>query len=562
MASHNFQPPQQPEYTLPGIIHYLQREKTTIDRDRIQWENERGELKSKIGRLEGENQSLKEEVKQLRSSLEKDGKLKTVNTKSNDVSKIKFNNVDLNPLAKSKEKLKSQLTEISYLLSHTSIDHTAHLELNKNRAFFGSANSAISQTESDSIVETPLNSQLSPSQPPPNIQIDSPVDNTSKRKVPQLNQEDNTKVASPVVTNEPFNDFNDEPNSIESDAETVTGEPETDGSSSSSSTSNLNYSASISQITKPNHKKWQKFILTTHVSTINAVSSFKNGDILGSSDDGTIKLWNFKDFAVESDDVRPALTFTGETEPIFDIQCIDDNSFITSTSKSVKLWQKCKPTHPVHMNAKPSSMDYKDYKLLIVSDKTVSLNKIDTSKNQVRYQADKTFKPIKADHARFNQDGDIVTFLDNSCEIHKEDGTSTTPIYHFNIKESDEISNFQIKNELFIFTINQNKVLIFDTKIKKNIFEKNYDSPIIKTGLNKNHIIVILDNGEIKIYTSGKTDQVFEELNLFGLFDDISHLGPNQLKIFKGSVCSATVLDNNYVVVGCEDGLIRGFNFK
>lgn len=48
----------EPEYTLPGVMRFLQTEWQRNERDRIQWDIERAEMKSRIAKLEGEKQEL------------------------------------------------------------------------------------------------------------------------------------------------------------------------------------------------------------------------------------------------------------------------------------------------------------------------------------------------------------------------------------------------------------------------------------------------------------------------------------------------------------------------
>ncbi|SCU86293.1 LAMI_0D01332g1_1 [Lachancea mirantina] len=56
------QQPAEMSYTLPGVMHYLQTEFTRNERDRIAWELERSEMRTRIAQLEGENRSLKYEL--------------------------------------------------------------------------------------------------------------------------------------------------------------------------------------------------------------------------------------------------------------------------------------------------------------------------------------------------------------------------------------------------------------------------------------------------------------------------------------------------------------------
>ncbi|CAG8515987.1 13786_t:CDS:2 [Racocetra fulgida] len=55
------QPMQQsqiPEYTLPGVLHFLQSEWRRYERDRNEWEIERAEMKARIALLEGERRGI------------------------------------------------------------------------------------------------------------------------------------------------------------------------------------------------------------------------------------------------------------------------------------------------------------------------------------------------------------------------------------------------------------------------------------------------------------------------------------------------------------------------
>ncbi|XP_063684022.1 striatin-3-like isoform X2 [Bolinopsis microptera] len=65
-----------PQYTVPGILHYLQHEFTTYEVDRIRWEDERAALKAQISFLQGEReghqnmmQCLVKRIKMLENAL-------------------------------------------------------------------------------------------------------------------------------------------------------------------------------------------------------------------------------------------------------------------------------------------------------------------------------------------------------------------------------------------------------------------------------------------------------------------------------------------------------------
>ncbi|SCU81794.1 LAFA_0C07206g1_1 [Lachancea sp. 'fantastica'] len=55
-------------YTLPGVMHYLQTEFTRNERDRLGWELERSEMKTRIAQLEGENRTLRYELAKFKDA--------------------------------------------------------------------------------------------------------------------------------------------------------------------------------------------------------------------------------------------------------------------------------------------------------------------------------------------------------------------------------------------------------------------------------------------------------------------------------------------------------------
>lgn len=58
LASQQSVQPQPADYSLPGVMRYLQTEWQRNERDRIQWNLERAEMKTRIAKLEGDKRSL------------------------------------------------------------------------------------------------------------------------------------------------------------------------------------------------------------------------------------------------------------------------------------------------------------------------------------------------------------------------------------------------------------------------------------------------------------------------------------------------------------------------
>ncbi|EDO14414.1 hypothetical protein Kpol_197p2 [Vanderwaltozyma polyspora DSM 70294] len=103
-----------PHYTLPGIMHYLQTEFTKNERDRISWELEKFEMKSRIAQLEGENRDL-------RYKLSKLNVLNNNHKSTNDVENEKTLD-EAQVFTNSRLAVQENVKEIIYLLKNTNID--------------------------------------------------------------------------------------------------------------------------------------------------------------------------------------------------------------------------------------------------------------------------------------------------------------------------------------------------------------------------------------------------------------------------------------------------------
>ncbi|CUS20524.1 LAQU0S01e08548g1_1 [Lachancea quebecensis] len=108
--------PTLPTYTLPGVMHYLQTEFTRNERDRIGWELERSEMKTRIAQLEGENRTLRYELaKQKPLSDEADQ-----SSLSGDLA------IQEPLLLKSKLAVQENVKEIIYLLRSPNVTEQLH----------------------------------------------------------------------------------------------------------------------------------------------------------------------------------------------------------------------------------------------------------------------------------------------------------------------------------------------------------------------------------------------------------------------------------------------------
>lgn len=135
-------------YTLPGIMQYLQSQFTQVERNRLQGELERSSLKLKIIELENERNSLlrktarlqltvdqlTEELNELRGTKTKDAKKSAATTTAaTNAEKIKadseveqvlggIHSLDVSKLIHARKFLKSATNEILYLLKTPTVE--------------------------------------------------------------------------------------------------------------------------------------------------------------------------------------------------------------------------------------------------------------------------------------------------------------------------------------------------------------------------------------------------------------------------------------------------------
>ncbi|KAL6947105.1 hypothetical protein ACO0QE_001974 [Hanseniaspora vineae] len=104
-------------YSLPGVMHYLQEQFTKNEQNRILWELEKGELKTRISLLEAENKTLKKKLHKyentdVNSTKEKD----SMRSKLNASGKANVSKDVLDVISQSQADLEDTVKEISYLL--------------------------------------------------------------------------------------------------------------------------------------------------------------------------------------------------------------------------------------------------------------------------------------------------------------------------------------------------------------------------------------------------------------------------------------------------------------
>ncbi|SSD58361.1 uncharacterized protein SCODWIG_00122 [Saccharomycodes ludwigii] len=224
-------------YTLPGVMHYLQTQFTANERARIAWELEKGELKAKIALLEGENKNLKRQV-----SIYKDqNKASTANL---NVDAKTNNSNDINDIIeKSKLEIQESVKEIAYLLkpvdpkqilplededfeseiSSNVIGNTEHGDAYNNTTGTGTndhhvtPNNNINNNRNNKSLELELNNISLAKQP--NLNVVSTISNTNNSTDANTDVNNSIKINNPIVTTNDHNISSTVNNStIETDA--------------------------------------------------------------------------------------------------------------------------------------------------------------------------------------------------------------------------------------------------------------------------------------------------------------------------------------------------------
>ncbi|CDK26679.1 unnamed protein product [Kuraishia capsulata CBS 1993] len=131
-----------PNYTLPGIMQYLQSQFTIVEKNRMTNELERSNLKARIVELEGERNSLKLlnerlilKVRDLEKKLQVN-EPDTVDQIEDSLANLQLETVDVAKLLRARQFLKTTTSEILYLLNSPVVESADPLNLGKSEPRF------------------------------------------------------------------------------------------------------------------------------------------------------------------------------------------------------------------------------------------------------------------------------------------------------------------------------------------------------------------------------------------------------------------------------------------
>ncbi|KAG1175243.1 hypothetical protein G6F70_001730 [Rhizopus microsporus] len=376
------------EYTLPGVLHFLQAEWRRFERERNEWTIERAELKARIALLEGERKGvensrliLMKRVKMLEYALRQERKRysdkeENTDTRATTVPMIRNtpassleesskddNDTNIKLREKSKQLLKSCLEEINYLTTiptklpltnvlASTIDQTKFVRTDSplpkgqsNQRTQKARRQAVQQSSvspSPKEVPSPPKEELEELEVPANVDEVAMMNNMSRSP-------DNNKEMSAEIQ-EKFNVSEDKVMKLMKNASKGT---------SSSKDSLLGDDLDSYQLREAmdDHPQNQQKIWKTrvtikgHLDSVRAVYFHPKEMIAASgSDDGTVKIWNLKKVTGKDgnagkkgsfEEADPSITFRGHTNIVTSlaISSLQNRVFSASLDSTIRVWK-------------------------------------------------------------------------------------------------------------------------------------------------------------------------------------------------------------------------------
>ncbi|KAG7695252.1 hypothetical protein KL951_003694 [Ogataea haglerorum] len=128
------------QYTLPGVMQYLQSQFTTVQRNRMMSDLERSALKLRIVELESERNTLKLQNEKLKARVDEMEKGHTrTKEPSRDESSVDHllapDHVDVTRLVKARQFLRTATNEILYMLKSPTVELSDPLHLSKDETY-------------------------------------------------------------------------------------------------------------------------------------------------------------------------------------------------------------------------------------------------------------------------------------------------------------------------------------------------------------------------------------------------------------------------------------------
>ncbi|KAG1643296.1 hypothetical protein G6F44_003979 [Rhizopus delemar] len=311
------------EYTLPGILHYLQTEWRRFEREKNEWTIERAELKARIALLEGERKgientklALMKRVKMLEYALRQERKRyndnnnDSNNKEEQEVTQENIHNTASSTIVtqednklreRSKQLLTSCLEEINYLTSiPTKLPLTNALSsyntADTNRLLRAdSSKKAIKRNQKPSIQRDPsLKRTASPPKEEEEVEVPANVDEVAMMSNNNKSSDNNNSQEISAEIQEKFHLSEDKVMKL---MKNVNKESKDNNLLAGDLDSNK-----IGQVAEDRHqeqKVWRNRItIKGHLDSVRTVCFHPKEMMAASgSDDGTVKIWNLKRLA-------------------------------------------------------------------------------------------------------------------------------------------------------------------------------------------------------------------------------------------------------------------------
>ncbi|KAI8875402.1 WD40 repeat-like protein [Backusella circina FSU 941] len=385
------------EYTLPGVLHFLQAEWRRFEREKNEWAIEKAELKARVALLEGERRgvesikltlmkrvkmleyALRQERKRHSATITKEEPIDSPNIPSSPKSTSITNNKNNNkqePISdsrikdKSRQLLKSCLQEINYLTSFPSklpLTNALNNTANNNRPSStrrvpppppppNNNNSPVLSQRSKSLSSSGVKSS------PPKDEMEVPANVDEVAMINNIKDNDETTSSSSHDNNDAlsmqiqekfhlsedkvmkfFKHANKGPNKLQEDRLLA-------GDFDPNQIGEIDRQQQQQQQLQP--KIWKpRVTIKGHLDSVRSVCFHPDEMIAASgSDDGTVKIWNLqratgkdgnaaKKGALEEAD--PSITFRGHTNIVTSIAISSAQNRIYSASldSTIRLWR-------------------------------------------------------------------------------------------------------------------------------------------------------------------------------------------------------------------------------
>ncbi|KAL3230530.1 Factor arrest protein 8 [Nakaseomyces bracarensis] len=316
-------------YTLPGVMHYLQTEFTKNERDRITWELERAEMKTRITELENENNELRYQMNKL--------KLEEGNGKDHEGNKTNTSSTGLSPLIRSKAAVQENVKEIVYLLKSPNANDQIESLKNKANANYQVSKMALNTTDNRS---------------KPTREITKRRESGSKQNVSHRQANHSTNIRESNVE--------DRLNEQKFELEEVS-DAETEVVSSDHEETTMRKAAQVASLFENESTEFKTTKVVKPPTSVRKLKVQKDQIVMYNSNGDLVNVKVGQDFNLSS---PTTYTLNGVSDTVLDYFVVSDNQVLTIDESGLKLWElgvsKCISHMNIFEDGHVKLIDYRD----------------------------------------------------------------------------------------------------------------------------------------------------------------------------------------------------------